>query len=217
MSIDGKGIVGIYSLSTAVPIKIGNFETRFLSLADKTSYKNWMFRAVMPIVSASTVTVGNADHGSRLAVSLEVLRDMSTIAILRVLLIAIERFGKPRVLRTDNGSQFRSLLFRLALALLGIRQQFSKPGMPWMNGRVEKLFGALKERLNQLSVGDLLSLEVAISEFRAWYNLLRPHHHLAGRTPFEAWRKIDPYRCPPKHAQYIVAWDGLLRGYYLRY
>jgi len=30
MSIDGKGIIGIYSLSTAKPIKIGNFETQFL-------------------------------------------------------------------------------------------------------------------------------------------------------------------------------------------
>jgi putative transposase len=90
--------------------------------------------------------------------------------------------------------------------------------MPWMNGRVEKLFGTLKERLNQLSVADFASLDVVISEFRTWYNnLLRPHHHLGGRTPFEAWRKIDPFRQAPKEVRYAVAWDGLLTGYYLRY
>jgi putative transposase len=161
--------------------------------------------------------LGIVDHGTRFAVSLEALHDMSTIAILRALLTAIERFGKPRVLRTDNGSQFRSLFFRCALALLGIRQQFSKPGMPWMNGRVEKLFGTLKERLNQLTVQDFYGLEVAISEFRTWYNVLRPHHHLGGRTPFEAWQKIDPYCQSPKEVHYAVAWDGLLTGYYLRY
>jgi type II secretory pathway pseudopilin PulG len=60
MSIDGKGIVGIYSLSAAVPIKIGNFETQFLSFTDKTSYADWVFRAVMPIVPISTVTMTNA-------------------------------------------------------------------------------------------------------------------------------------------------------------
>jgi type II secretory pathway pseudopilin PulG len=59
MSIDGKGIVGIYSLSTAKPIKIGNFETQFLSFADKTSYADWVFMAVMPVaptVSTTTTT-----------------------------------------------------------------------------------------------------------------------------------------------------------------
>jgi type II secretory pathway pseudopilin PulG len=60
MSIDGKGIVGIYSLSTAAPIKIGNFETQFLSFADKTSYKDWVFQAVMPVMPSSTVTTSNA-------------------------------------------------------------------------------------------------------------------------------------------------------------
>jgi putative transposase len=161
--------------------------------------------------------LGIVDHGTRFAVSMEALHDISTIAILRALLAAIERFGKPRVLRTDNGSQFRSLLFRCALFMLGIRQQFSKPGMPWMNGRVEKLFGTFKERLNQLIVSDFSGLQVAISEFHIWYNLLRPHHHLGGRTPFEAWKKIDPFRQPPKETHYVVAWDGLLTGYYLRY
>jgi transposase InsO family protein len=161
--------------------------------------------------------IGIVDHGTRFAVSLEALGCTSTIAILRVLLVAIERYGKPQVLRTDNASQFRSRLFRFVLFSLGVRQQFNKPGMPWMNGRVEKLFGTFKERLNHLAINDFTDLHVAVAEFRIWYNLLRPHQHLGGRTPFEAWRKIDPYRCPPKRMHYVVAWNGLLTGYYLRY
>ncbi|MFI4941515.1 MAG: type II secretion system protein [Burkholderiales bacterium] len=66
MSIDGKGIVGIYSLSTAKPIKIGNFETPFLSFTDKTSYADWVFMAVMAVVAnpaaTTTKTVGNTDN-----------------------------------------------------------------------------------------------------------------------------------------------------------
>jgi hypothetical protein len=65
--------------------------------------------------------------------------------------------------------------------------------MPWVNGRVEKLVGTLKEGLNQLAVTDCASLNVAIAEFRCWYNVLRPHHYLTGHTPFEAWHKRDPF------------------------
>ncbi len=53
MSIDGKGIVGIYSLSTGKPIKIGEFEPQFMGFANKTSYKDWVFEATGPSVQHS--------------------------------------------------------------------------------------------------------------------------------------------------------------------
>ena len=160
--------------------------------------------------------LGIVDHGSRNALCLLPLRDQSTIAILRTLLDTIERFGKPRRIRTDNGSQFRSYLFRFFLKILGIKQQFGEPGMPWMNGRIERLFGTLKERLNQLAVMDFTALDLALTEFRNWYNHCRPHQHLGGRTPGEAWNGIDPFTRLPKLVQYVVGWDGLLTGYYVR-
>lgn len=86
-----------------------------------------------------------------------------------------------------------------------------------MNGRVEQFFGTLKERLNHLVVTDFSTLQFALAEFRFWYNCVRPHQHPAGRTPFEAWNNIDPYRHPPKEVHYVTAWDGLLTGYCLRY
>ena len=67
--------------------------------------------------------LGIVDHGSRLAVTLRTLRDKCSIAILRALLEAIERYGKPRAVRTDNEAVFTSRLFRWTLALLGIRHQ----------------------------------------------------------------------------------------------
>jgi type II secretory pathway pseudopilin PulG len=50
MSIDGKGIIGIYSLSTEKPIKIGEFEPQFMGFANRTSYKDWVFMAGTPPV-----------------------------------------------------------------------------------------------------------------------------------------------------------------------
>ncbi|AZP14624.1 type II secretion system protein [Undibacterium parvum] len=44
----GAGIVGIYSLSTLTPVKLGNFDAPFQSFEGKTSYTEWQF---MPAAS----------------------------------------------------------------------------------------------------------------------------------------------------------------------
>jgi transposase InsO family protein len=59
--------------------------------------------------------LGIVDHGSRLAVGLQALPDKATITVLRALLEAIGRFGRPRAVRTDNEAVFTSRLFRFAL------------------------------------------------------------------------------------------------------
>lgn len=161
--------------------------------------------------------LGVIDHGSRLALCMQALPDKRSVTILRCLLQAIGSYGLPRVIKTDNEVIFRSWIFRTTLSLLGIRQQFSQPGMPWQNGRIERLFGTLKEKLHQLRVEDSAALRLAINDFCFWYNVVRPHHHLDGRTPMEAWHGIDPYRQRPKRAYLFEAWDGLLKGVWLRH
>ncbi|HEX7633966.1 MAG TPA: type II secretion system protein [Noviherbaspirillum sp.] len=47
---DGGGIIGVYSLSNARPIKTGNFATAFQDFAGKTSYREWRFMAVPQII-----------------------------------------------------------------------------------------------------------------------------------------------------------------------
>ncbi|MEW8008578.1 MAG: integrase core domain-containing protein [Candidatus Thiodiazotropha endolucinida] len=94
---------------------------------------------------------------------------------------------------------------------------FSVPGCPWMNGRIERFFGTLKGKLNRWEVDSREQLEAALGLFRVWYNHVRPHQHLNGRTPAEVWAGIDCYVMPPWQCQRFEAWNGLLRGYYLRY
>ncbi len=48
LTIDGKGVVGVHSLSTARPIKIGNFLPEFQGFEDKNSYADWVFSAIGP-------------------------------------------------------------------------------------------------------------------------------------------------------------------------
>ncbi len=74
--------------------------------------------------------LGLLDHGSRACLALSDLRSKTSVVILRKLLDAIERFGRPRCLRTDNESVFTSAIFRLGLGLLGIRHQRTAPFAP---------------------------------------------------------------------------------------
>lgn len=145
------------------------------------------------------------------------LADKSTITLLRYLLDAIECFGKPKILRTDNEAVFTSRLFRFALLMLGIRQRRSQPGCPWHNGRIERFFLTLKQKLNHWQVDSRDQLNHALFLFRFWYNYVRPHQHLDGRTPAEVWRGIDSFVQPARRRYDFDAWDALLTGVYLQH
>jgi transposase InsO family protein len=156
------------------------------------------------------------EHASRAALRLEALQSKSSWALIGKLTEAIRRYGKPRTIRTDNESIFTSKAFRLALLLLGIRHQRIDLHCPWQNGRVERFFGALKEKLDRLAVDSLDALNQALTEFRFFYNHVRPHQNLGGRTPAEAWAGVDPYAARIKSEYWFETWGGLLKGYYLR-
>lgn len=89
---------------------------------------------------------GIVDHGTRQSLLLDALASKCAWELLGHLFLAMARHGKPRAVRTDNEAVFRSRRFRWMLAAAGIRQQFTVPGCPWQNGRIERFFGTLKER-----------------------------------------------------------------------
>jgi transposase InsO family protein len=167
----------------------------------------------LPGPGDSRAVFGLVDHGSRLCLSLRELRDRSTIGVLRLLLDAFECFGRPRTLRTDNEPAFTSRLFRLVLWFLGIRHQRTTPHCPWQNGRIERLFRTIKERLLGWfdEAGVPADLGEDLEAVRAWYNHLRPHQHLDGLTPAMAWNGRKPTgRGTPR---FVSLWNGRLSGY----
>lgn len=155
---------------------------------------------------------GAIDHGTRHIVSLRVLANKSSWTLLGHLCLAIGHFGKPRTVRTDNESIFTSFVFRSALRCLGIRHQRIDLGCPWMNGRIERFFGTLKQSLNHLTVETAGRLQASLDSFNDWYCYVRPHANLNGATPLEAWCRIDPFQTPPRQIERFDEWDGLLKG-----
>lgn len=160
--------------------------------------------------------LGILEHASRAVLRLEALQSKSSWALIARLGDAIRSYGKPHALRTDNERVFTSRAFRLALLLLGIRHQRIDPHCPWQNGRVERFFGTLKRKLDCLCVDSVEVLNRALGDFRFFYNHVRRHHNLDGATPAEAWAGIVPDAAAPKAEFWFEAWDGLLKGYYLR-
>lgn len=174
---------------------------------------------------------GILDHGSRALLHLQALHNKTSRALLACLLEVIRIYGKPKVIRTDNEAIFTSKVFRLGLKKLGIRHQRTDPGCPWQNGRIERLFGTLKQKLDQRIYLPLLpgeglrvreqfmreQLNRDLDTFRYWYNHIRPHQNLDGKTPAEAWSGNAPFIKQPKQENWFNAWDGLLVGYELRY
>ncbi len=154
--------------------------------------------------------LGVLDHGTRACLVLQPLPDKRSISVIRALIPAMQRFGIPQTIRTDNEVIFTGRLFSAFLALLSIKHQRIDLACPWQNGRVERFFGTLKEKLDQLEVFSNSGLTQLMDEFRFWYNHVRTHQSLQGYTPAEVWDK----RQPGKSAFYYSAWEGLLTGYY---
>ena len=159
---------------------------------------------------------GLIDHGSRALLNLATLPNKCSWTLLGYLFLAIGKYGKPRAIRTDNEACFTSHLFNTVLRLSGIRQQRSELHCPWQNGRIERLFGTLKLKLDQWEVASFRALNLSLAEFRFFYNFVRPHQNLEGRTPAETWTGANPFTAKIKNEYWFEAWEGLLQGYYLR-
>lgn len=104
---------------------------------------------------------------------------------------AFREYGLPRAIRSDNGPPFASTglagLSRLSVwwIRLGIRPERIRPGKPQENGRHERMHRTLKEATASPPAATLRAQQRAFDEFRAEYNLERPHEALGGRPP--AW------------------------------
>jgi transposase InsO family protein len=162
--------------------------------------------------------VGIIDHGSRLLLRLKTVVNKSGWKLLGHLCLAIGRYSKPKAIRTDNESVFANHLFKLILTMTGIKHQRTQLHSPWQNGRIERLFGALKPLLRQLTIPSQAALQRALDEFTLFYNHVRPHQNLEGRTPAQAWNKVtwtDLKQNPPKEVALVQALGGLCVGYYI--
>ena len=102
----------------------------------------------------------------------------------------IEKFPfRLYTIRTDNGHEFQAK-FHLHLKDLGINHFHIRSATPRLNGKVERSHLTDKLGLYQLInyKGDV-NLAKKLRDCEAFYNFLRPHAALIGKTPFERLRE----------------------------
>ncbi len=145
---------------------------------------------------------------------LQALKSKHSLVILRELIQTIKHYGFPKKIRTDNESCFTSKLIKLALKLLSIKRQTTDIACPWQNGRIERYFGTFKQKWRQISfVLDCHKgghLQTQLNIYQVWYNMIRSHSNLEGRTPAEVFNNKQPSGT----AKLVNAWDGVLSGFY---
>lgn len=164
--------------------------------------------------------LGIIDHGSRYLLCLKHLPRKCTLTLLGHLFLTMARFGIPAVIRTDNEGMFQSLLWKTALKTLGIGHRRGAPYCPWLNGRIERLFGTLKPLLRKIRPISAKALRRTLKEFVWFYNEVRVHQNLKGLTPYEAWHGVRLAQVQQAQAtqpgQWVTALNGLMVGYHVR-
>jgi putative transposase len=167
-------------------------------------------------VSTSHYILGLIDHGSRVLLALTPLHSKHSWRLAWHVALSALRYGKPKFIKTDNDAVFTSRLFKACLVALGISHKRTQVMSPWQNGRIERLFGTLKQSLDAVTVTSFAALGRLMVTFRYYYNEVRPHQALGGLTPQETWDGLNwdvVYAKPCKSVTPFSAWDGLLVGF----
>jgi putative transposase len=132
------------------------------------------------------------DAGSRACLSSLSLKDKTAITTIEWLCKLIRHFGKPSMIRTDNGSAFTSSWFAWFMRVLDIRHQRTQAHSPWQNGLIERLIGTFKRTLNEIELSAEHGLNYALAAINFHYNHVRPHSALRGLKPIDVWRGTAP-------------------------
>jgi transposase-like protein len=148
------------------------------------------------------LVTGIDDH-SRYVVVAKVVARPTGRAVCDALAEAVERYGVPSELLTDNGKQFTGrftkplpaeVLFERFCRENGITQLLTKRRSPTTTGKIERWHQTLRRELLDES-GEFASLDAAQAAIDAWvatYNTQRPHQSLGMRTPSQRFRPAPP-------------------------
>ena len=191
------------------------------------------------LADSSKVEILNLiDDHSRLYLAALAVHTVKAADALNIFYSAVEEFGPPARLLSDNAAVFSGKSRRGRVALeseldrLGVECVHSTPYHPQTCGKVERFHQTLKLFLaKQAPALTIAHLQLQLDAFRTLYNQHRPHRALDGRTPFQAFHarlKASPtaqpqldYRirrdCLDSHGRVTLRYLSRLRHFYVSY
>src|SRR5215207_7928644 len=187
----------------------------------KDTWKRWERAAAMELwqmdvvggfpladgTSAKALT-GVDDH-SRMCVCARLMVRERTRAVCDGLRGAVEAFGAPSQILTDNGRVFTGrfnhppveVLFDRVCRENGIEHLLTQPRSPTTTGKVERFHRAIRTEFRTDRVfADLATAQAELDEWVRGYNHSRPHQALGMATPAERFEQPAPAPVMPLHA-----------------
>ncbi len=138
------------------------------------------------------------DDHSRLFLASRAFPTVKAADVVDVFRVALALHGAPASLLCDNGAVFTAtprggkVLLQTELERLGIAAKNLRPYHPQTCGKVERLHQTLKRYLaRQVPAKTFPELQEQLDAFAHYYNMTRPHRALGGRTPLQAYGKVD--------------------------
>jgi putative transposase len=130
------------------------------------------------------------DLFSRFVLEIDVQLSITADRVILVLEECFRLYGQPRILRSDQGPEFRSRTLQKFVQRHGIRHEFTEKGSPWQNGDLESFNGKFRDEcLDRNLFDNPAQAKEVIDKHRIFYNTDRPHSSLGGKTPSEAYRQ----------------------------
>lgn len=134
------------------------------------------------------------DDHSRLFLASQAFKTVKAHDVVEAFHKAAGLHGLPASVLSDNGAIFTAayrkgkVLFESELERLGIDFKNSRPYHPQTCGKIERLHQTLKRYLaHQPAARTLQELQGQLDAFAHYYNTMRPHRALDGRTPLQAY------------------------------
>lgn len=116
---------------------------------------------------------------------------ISGTRVARELTALLEQRGKPRMIVSDNGTEFTSHAIFTWSKDHAVNWHYIAPGKPMQNGFVESFNGRMRdELLNEALFFGLDHAKQAIAEWREDYNTGCPHSALGYQTPADFAAKL---------------------------
>lgn len=151
-------------------------------------------------VREARIVTGVDDH-SRYCVLARVVDRATGRAICLAFSEALERYGAPEEVLTDNGQQFTArfsrggeVLFDKICRRNGITHRLTQPRSPTTTGKIERFHQTLRrELLDQARpFTSLLEAQAALDGWVRDYNVQRPHQALETRAPVTPAQRFEP-------------------------
>lgn len=150
----------------------------------------------LPMKRGFVYFVAVMDWASRRILSWRLSNTMTADFCVEALSEALDRYGTPEIINTDQGSQFTSQEFATMVLESGARLSMDGRGAWRDNVFVERFWRTLKyEEVYLRAYPSVTDARVSLGRYLAFYNEGRHHSALQDRTPDEAY-----FNQPLQHA-----------------